>query len=120
MMIAVGVFSCHRSSPRTFSLTKAHVPRQKSLRKTKQSAAPADSARPAIRAERELIEACLAAQPAAWSQLYDHCHEPLLAAIRGFLREAATDLSLVDEIAARVWYSLVRDDATLLSRFDIS
>lgn len=74
----------------------------------------------AILADRELIEACLTGQPSAWTRLYDCFHEPLLAAIRGFLRDAATDLSLVDEIAARVWYALVRNDHELLSRFDVA
>lgn len=74
----------------------------------------------AILADRALIEACLSGQPAAWTRLYDCFHEPLLAAIRGFLRDAATDLSLIDEIAARVWYALVRNDAELLSRFDVN
>lgn len=73
----------------------------------------------AVLADRALIEACLKGEPAAWTRLYECFHDPLLAAIRGFLRDAATDLSLVDEIAARVWYALVRDDAELLARFDV-
>jgi len=48
------------------------------------------------------------------------CHEPLLAAIRSFLREAAADASLVDEIAARVWYAVICKDGERLSRFDVS
>lgn len=74
----------------------------------------------AILADRALIEDCLHGKPAAWTRLYDHFHEPLLAAIRGFLRDASADMTLVDEIAARVWFALVRDDAELLSRFDVA
>jgi hypothetical protein len=73
-----------------------------------------------VLADRLLVDACLQGQPGAWSRLYDCFHEPLLLAIRGFLRDAATDMSLIDEIAARVWYALVRNDAELLSRFDVA
>lgn len=96
------------------------MPRQKSLRKSKNELASAAAAERAIFADRQLIEDCLSGQPAAWTRLYDCFHEPLLAAIRSFLRDAATDLSLIDEIAARVWYALVRNDAELLSRFDVA
>src|SRR5262245_50238722 len=71
-----------------------------------------------IREERELIDRCLAGDAGAWTGLYDHCHEPLVRSIRAFLGQGAKDASLVDEIAARVWYSLVRNDFERLSRFD--
>lgn len=74
--------------------------------------------RAAIREERELIDRCLAGDPAAWSGLYNHCHERLVRSIRAFLGQGGKDASLVDEIAARVWYALVRNDFDLLSRFD--
>ena len=73
-----------------------------------------------VHLDRELVDHCLTGEPAAWTNLYRACHEPLLAAIRAFLREAAADTNLVDEIAARVWYSVVRNDGELLSRFDVS
>jgi hypothetical protein len=75
---------------------------------------------PAVRHDRKLIDHCLAGEPAAWTNLYRACHEPLLASIRAFLRAAAADTNLVDEIAARVWYAVVRNEGELLSRFDIS
>src|SRR5262245_37060395 len=71
-----------------------------------------------IREERELIDRCLAGDPSAWSGLYDHCHDGIVRSIRVFLGQGAKDASLVDEIAARVWYALVRNDFERLSRFD--
>ena len=81
---------------------------------------PADQIAPGIRRDRKLIDQCLAGEPTAWSQLYQACHEPLLVAIRAFLRDAAADTNLVDEIAARVWYAVVRHEGELLSRFDVA
>lgn len=70
--------------------------------------------------DRNLVDDCLAQEPAAWTRLYQACHEPLLAAVRSFLRATALDANLVDEIAARVWYAVVRNDGELLSRFDVA
>jgi DNA-directed RNA polymerase specialized sigma24 family protein len=96
------------------------LPRPDPQNKSKELATPVVPADRAILADRALIEACLEGQPGAWTTLYDCFHEPLLAAIRSFLRDASGDLSLIDEIAARVWYALVRSDAELLSRFDVN
>lgn len=68
----------------------------------------------------QIIQACLAHQATAWSELYQLVHDPLLAAIRSFLRDAASDPNLTEEIAARVWYALVRNDGALLGQFDVS
>lgn len=73
-----------------------------------------------VESDRLLVENCLSGDPAAWTALYRACHDPLVRAIRLFLREAASDLNLVDEIAARVWYAVVRNEGELLSRFDVS
>lgn len=70
--------------------------------------------------DRKVIEGCIAGDAASWSLLYERCHEPLLVSIRSFLREAAADIHLVDEVAARVWYSVVRNDCELLARFDVT
>jgi hypothetical protein len=70
--------------------------------------------------DRALVEDCLAQKPTAWTRIYQACHQPLLTAIRLFLEEAAADRNLVDEIAARVWYAVVRNEGELLSRFDIT
>ena len=71
-------------------------------------------------ADRALIDQCLSGEPQAWSALYRHCHDGLLGSIRAFLGRNASDASLVDEIAARVWYALVRDDFELLARYDVN
>jgi hypothetical protein len=68
--------------------------------------------------DRRLAKRCLAGEVAAWEEMYGHFHEPLCRAIRGMLGVGGSDLSRVDEIAARVWYALVRDDGALLDRFD--
>ena len=68
--------------------------------------------------DRELVDRCLAGETAAWSELYRTCHPKLLAAIRLLLGSAGQDFSLIDEIAARVWYALVKDSGQLLARFD--
>lgn len=73
-----------------------------------------------IQGDRKIIDQCLAGKPAAWSDLYRKCHEPLVMAIRIFLRDSAADTNLIDEIAARVWYAVVRNSGELLSRFDVS
>jgi len=64
-----------------------------------------------------LVQRCLGGQPGAWDALYEQFHQPLCQAIRR-LAGAAADANLLDEIAARVWYALVRSDFELLSRFD--
>ncbi len=61
---------------------------------------------------------CLSGEVAAWEELYGLFHGPLCRAIGGMLGSGGTDLSRIDEIAARVWYALVRNDGELLGRFD--
>jgi len=68
--------------------------------------------------ERALLSRCLAGEQAAWGQLYAMCHRPLLRAIGGLPLLGHKNLELIDEIAARVWYELVRDDAERLRRFE--
>jgi hypothetical protein len=71
-----------------------------------------------VRADGLLAERCLAGEVAAWEQLYAQCHEPLLVSIGILLGRQNSDVNLVDEIAARVWYALVADDGELLARYD--
>ncbi len=66
----------------------------------------------------QLIARCVDGDSAAWSELYLRCHEPLQTAIRAMYSKSMRDANLVDEISARVWYQLVRDDFCLLRRFD--
>ena len=65
-----------------------------------------------------LARRCLAGEVAAWEQLYAQCHEPLLMSIRVMLGRQSSDASLVDEIAARVWYAVVANDGEMLLRYD--
>jgi hypothetical protein len=69
-------------------------------------------------ADRLLVDRCLAGDVAAWEDLYNQCHFPLCAAIKSLLGPGYRDLNMIDEIAARVWYTLVRNDGELLDRFD--
>ena len=69
-------------------------------------------------ADRLLVERCLAGEVAAWEELYLQCHEPMCMSIRAMIGSGLCDHNTVDEIAARVWYALVRNDGDLLSRFD--
>jgi DNA-directed RNA polymerase specialized sigma24 family protein len=74
---------------------------------------------PAIAADRQLVDRCLARDVTAWSSLYRQLHDQLLANIRGFLGAVGHDRNLVEEIAARVWYAVVKDDFALLAKFDV-
>lgn len=69
-------------------------------------------------ADLHLVDRCLNGEVAAWEELYAQCHEPLCTAIRSKLRQGITDPNLVDEMAARVWYAVVKNDGELLSRYD--
>lgn len=73
-----------------------------------------------VLADRQLVDACLSGETGAWSVLYLQFHDSLVVSIRSFLGRSACDGSLVDEIAARVWYALVRNDFELLARFDVT
>ncbi len=68
--------------------------------------------------DQQLVQRCVAGDVAAWEDLYNQCHGPLLALIKGMLHTA--DADLIDEIAARVWYALAANDGVLLTRFDPS
>ena len=70
--------------------------------------------------DRLLVERCLAGEVGAWSQIYRQFHESLLASIRSFLGRAGQDANLVEEIAARVWYALVKNNFELLDKFDVA
>jgi len=61
---------------------------------------------------------CLAGDAAAWSEMYHRFHERLVSSIRAYLGKARQDIHLIDEISARVWYALVRNDFELLAKFD--
>jgi hypothetical protein len=71
-----------------------------------------------ILADVELANRCLKGEVGAWESLYAQCHEPLKGAIQRMLGPQGADLSLVDEMAARVWYALVGNDGELLTRYN--
>jgi DNA-directed RNA polymerase specialized sigma24 family protein len=68
--------------------------------------------------DRKLIDQALGGVAGAWDVLYHRCHQPLLTAIRAIVGPRSADPNLVDELAARVWYAVVRDQGRLLDRFD--
>jgi len=71
-----------------------------------------------VQQDRDLVDECLTGAPGAWSRMYARFQGTLLASIRAFLGRAAQDFHLIDEISARVWYALVRNDFELLAKFD--
>jgi DNA-directed RNA polymerase specialized sigma24 family protein len=70
-------------------------------------------------ADQRLVERCLAGDERAWEQLYQECHPRLVRAIKLLLGPDAGDSHLVDEMAARVWYALLRDGGRLLASYDV-
>jgi hypothetical protein len=68
--------------------------------------------------DRELVDRCMAGEPNAWSLMYERFHASLMSSIRAFLGRAGHDFHTIEEIAARVWYALIRNDFELLSKFD--
>jgi hypothetical protein len=75
--------------------------------------------RPLVVEDRKLIDRCLQGDSQAWHRLYSEFHGPLRASIKAHLRSVRPDPSLVDEIAARVWYLLVQNKFELLDRFEV-
>ena len=74
-------------------------------------------ARASIIADAALAARCVAGEVVAWEELYAQCHAPLCVAIQHMLGGRSFDASLVDEIAARVWYALVAKDGQRLARY---
>lgn len=74
--------------------------------------------RKALEADCHLARRCADGEVAAWEEIYAQCHDRLLSSIRAMLSGGNTDLDLVDEISARVWYALVENDGRLLLKYD--
>lgn len=68
--------------------------------------------------DQHLVEKCVAGEVAAWSALYRQFHDALMTGIRAFLGQAGQDSNLIEEIAARVWYALVKNEFQLLGKYD--
>jgi DNA-directed RNA polymerase specialized sigma24 family protein len=95
------------------------APRAKSAKNIVRVSTPQEIS-PPVAQDRLLVERCLAGEVAAWSLIYREFHESLLASIRSFLGRAGQDANLVEEIAARVWYALVKNNFELLGKFDVA
>ena len=72
----------------------------------------------AHRGDQELVGRCLSGDASAWEELYEQHHETLLAAIESMFRQTTLDPNLAEEIAGRVWYTIVTKRAVVLKRFD--
>jgi DNA-directed RNA polymerase specialized sigma24 family protein len=68
--------------------------------------------------DRRLVDRCLKGDVTAWSEIYRQFHDRLLSSIRSLLGRQGQDTNLVEEIAARVWYALVKNNHELLAKFD--
>jgi DNA-directed RNA polymerase specialized sigma24 family protein len=66
----------------------------------------------------ELVRCCLQGDVAAWQELFAQCQTHLLLTVRSMLHPNGNNLNVADEIAARVWFSLVESNGRLLVRFD--
>ena len=66
----------------------------------------------------ELVRRCLQGDVAAWQELFGQCQTHLLLTIRSMLHPHGNNLNVADEIAARVWFSLVDSNGRLLVRYD--
>src|SRR5207245_1541003 len=73
-----------------------------------------------VHRDGRLIDRCLAGDVSVWSEIYHEFHDPLLVSIRRYLNRAGQDSNLVEEIAARVWYALIKNGFQLLAKFDVS
>ena len=67
--------------------------------------------------EFALIQRCLASDQAAWCQFYHAYYDPLARLIRQLLGRRANP-ELTEEIAARVWASLIFQNGCRLRAFD--
>ncbi|MEM9703970.1 MAG: sigma factor, partial [Planctomycetota bacterium] len=67
--------------------------------------------------DRRLVDRCVAGEVAAWQQLYEEYHRPLLRSLSSMLAGAISG-ELADELAARVWCTLAENDGAALDRYD--
>ena len=68
--------------------------------------------------DRQLVEKCLKGDQQQWEKLYHQCQPRLRNAIEILLGLNSPDKYLVDEISARVWHALLRDECRLLALYD--
>lgn len=70
--------------------------------------------------DRALVDRCLLGENDAWEELYWECQPRLLMHIETLLTQRRLSTHPADEVAARVWYAVLRNDAALLAAFDPS
>ncbi|PHR95878.1 MAG: hypothetical protein COA78_29415 [Blastopirellula sp.] len=77
------------------------------------------SIRKVVLDDRKLVDRCLAGDQTAWEELYHQQHQPLMNSIKALLGQNSRDANTVEEIAARVWYSMTTNNSQRLNRFDV-
>ncbi|MCC7087166.1 MAG: hypothetical protein IT427_19360 [Pirellulales bacterium] len=65
-----------------------------------------------------LVGRCLNGDKSAWQEMYDQCQPKLLLSVRSLIGRNGHGVNLAEEIAARVWLSLVAANGVLLNRYD--
>jgi hypothetical protein len=68
--------------------------------------------------DASLVQRCICGEVPAWDEIYHKCHDPLCTAIRVRLGRLANDPHLVDEMAARTWYAVLKNDGARLRKYD--
>jgi DNA-directed RNA polymerase specialized sigma24 family protein len=71
-----------------------------------------------VDADVQLLQRCLDGNQRAWERLYRKCHPRLRKAIEVLLGADAADIHVIEEIAARVWYAVLKDNCRLLETYD--
>ena len=77
-----------------------------------------DSIKDHVNGDRQIVDRCLSGDKQAWEGLYKEFHPRLQKGIQLLLGSEAANVHIIDEIAARVWYALLRDDLRLLGTYD--
>jgi hypothetical protein len=68
--------------------------------------------------DQQIVKRCLLGDERAWERLYCKYHPCLRKAIDVLLCPDGSDVHTAEEIAARVWYTLLRDNCRLLETYD--
>ena len=82
------------------------------------SAAARAEFRRRVQQDRALVDRCVSGDAEAWGELYRRYNHRLTTMVKGLLDPTQWDPNLVEEITARVWYSLLAEGGQLLDRFD--
>jgi DNA-directed RNA polymerase specialized sigma24 family protein len=93
-----------------------HKRNGKGVRLAQTPAAPRNGKR--LKKDLELVRRCLDGDFSGWQEMFDHCQPQLLATVRSLSKSDGGNTNLAEEIASRVWFSLVNMNGSLLERFD--